>query len=433
MRPQPLPGGGAVYTERSGKQTITGAGNQVREVRTSTDRMRFSNGQPRFFQATRNGTTTSVTRGFGGQRTVETVRTDGTRVVSYGPHSGFVERPFANHPGFVTRSVLRGGVTRVSVYQVATFQSHPYYRFVPAVAYRPAYYGWIVSPWSAPVAYPWGNPLWGGFYGSYFTPYPSYSSASLWMTDYILRANLQQAYSEQQQAGYAGSAAGPDANYAGDGVGYPSQTGPAPVVRRTSADDQLSPVVKTALGQQTTAEIAEMQAASAAGSGDAPGQPALVPAVYTPTALKPNHTLFEISTDMQLEISADQSCALTPGDVLFRRRTSSADADGKVAVVVVGSTHGGCPLNTQGQISLQSLQEIENQYDEQLQAAMGVMAEKAGHGTIPPSPAAGATPLMAASAGPQPPEVDTMVQQSQTLGAKTENEVANSFQPAGSN
>src|SRR5579875_1817696 len=451
VRPQPVAGGGSLYTDRSGRQTITDRNNNVREVRTADQQMRFDgSGRPRFYQSSHNGNTTSVIPGVGNQRTVQSIRSDGTRVVSYGPHNGFVERPLSNHPGFVTRSVVQGGVTHVSVYQATTYLNHPVYRFVPTVAYRPAFYGWVLSPWSTPVVYAWGPPVWGGFYGAYFTPYPSYPSANLWLTDYILNTDLQQAYAEQQPYADQGSYPGqpgqeypatsyanpsspggtPPASYPNPGDGPPPNGAANYVLPQPGplggGGDQLSPEVKALIAQQVKTDLVELQSASAPIAANPSGDAVLTPAAYVPTALKPDHTVFEISTDMQLQVGPDQSCNLTPGDALFRRPSSTVDADGNVAVIVVGSTHGGCPVNTLAKISLQALQDIDNQLEDQLQTALGVMQQKSRNGTLPSSPAPGAVQL-AATTGAAVPNADALLQQTQGSGAQTEAEVTNTF------
>jgi len=68
-----------------------------------------------------------------------------------------------------------------------------------------------LTPWGAPVAYGWGGGFvapWFGFYAGYFTPYGTYASPDLWLTDYLIGQNLRLAY-ESQQAGNADQAPQP--------------------------------------------------------------------------------------------------------------------------------------------------------------------------------------------------------------------------------
>ena len=56
-----------------------------------------------------------------------------------------------------------------------------------------------------------GRTPWYGYYGYYFNPYPAYATAALWMTDYVISQNLQNAYSAQAEANAnANAAAGQD-------------------------------------------------------------------------------------------------------------------------------------------------------------------------------------------------------------------------------
>ncbi len=71
-----------------------------------------------------------------------------------------------------------------------------YQRVVPAVRFAPTYYAWAARPWSNPVVYQWGwqKEPWYAAYGDYFTPYPSYTSLDLWLTDYLIAQNMRAAY-----------------------------------------------------------------------------------------------------------------------------------------------------------------------------------------------------------------------------------------------
>ena len=133
---------------------------------------------------------------------VETGR-PGARVVSYGPHRGFVERTV--RPGYISRTYVVGGRSYAHVYREYRYHGIAYYRYVPGVYYGPRFYAWAAgTPWGGPVRYAWfglATPApWFRFYAGYFTPYPTYASADLWLTDYMLADNLRLAYENQQTA-----------------------------------------------------------------------------------------------------------------------------------------------------------------------------------------------------------------------------------------
>lgn len=417
---QRLPKGGRQYATPNGQTVLTNSRNRVVEFRGNGLVARYApNGQARFVQTSRNGVTTLVTRGSGRQRTIETIHPNGVRVVSYGPHFGFTERPVAGSPGLVSRTLVRGDSTQVAIYRTYSYQNRTYYRFIPSLYYRPEFYAWINAPWSMAMSFDWGPPIWGTYYGAYFTPYPVYSNADLWLTDYILNANLQQAYAEQQ-ADYGNPAGYSSGANADQYQPYPSSASPSSY---EAGQTELDPDVKTLITQQIHAQIAQLQTVSATVSDNA-GIPSGLSEDTVPESLKPGVAEFMVSTDMQLDINDDQSCALTPGDVLFRK-TSTPDKDGKVQVIVVGTKGGDCEKNSTAAVSVATLEEINNQFEQQEQSAQEVLAAKSGKGQLPAAPTTTTTKLLLASSQQPDQNADSMLQQNQIAGQQAETELAN--------
>jgi hypothetical protein len=293
-----------------------------------------------------------------------------------------------------------GGVTRVSVYKSYSYRNYPYYRYVPGIYYRPAFYAWVITPWATPIVYSWGTPAWGGFYGAYFTPYETYPRADLWLTDYVLDAGVQQAYNAQQLNGDVQQP-------------QPSRT-----------QSELDPGVKALIAQQVKTDIAEMQASSAAVADD-PTSNKPVPAEDSlPDVLKPDHTVFEVSTDMQLSYGDNQACAVTSGDILLRKPDSTVDDSGSVEVTVVGRKPGSCNLNTKANITLATLQEMNNQFEQQMENGMEVLAAKAGKGPFPASPDAGRIQLADGQSPAPAQNVDALLNQNLASGKQAESEVS---------
>jgi hypothetical protein len=135
-----------------------------------------------------------------GARRIESLHSDGTKVVSTGRNRGFVEHSFT-HGGrpFVARTYLVNGRAYARVYGRYSYRGEYFYHYVPAYFYAPAFYGWAYNPWAAPVAWGWGwgSAPWYGYYGYYFSPAAYYPSPALWLTDFLLAANLQAAYDAQ--------------------------------------------------------------------------------------------------------------------------------------------------------------------------------------------------------------------------------------------
>src|ERR1700694_3261725 len=109
----------------------------------------------------------------------------GRRAVELGRNRMYRERPYLRRSGrvYVQRTYIVGGRSYAQIYRSYRYRGVVYYGYVPAYSYRPAFYGWASAPWPAPVAYRWewaGEP-WAPAYAGYFTPYPTYASASHWL------------------------------------------------------------------------------------------------------------------------------------------------------------------------------------------------------------------------------------------------------------
>ena len=151
-----------------------------------------------------------------GGRSIRVERADHSRIVAERGR-GYVQHSYAwrGHE-FGHRTYWVHGRAYDRFY--ARYPYHGVYveMYAPVVYYPPAFYGWAYNPWAVPVAYPvaawgWVGTPWFGFYGPYFTPYPVYASASLWLTDYMISTTLAAAYeanaaAQAQQAALAADA-----------------------------------------------------------------------------------------------------------------------------------------------------------------------------------------------------------------------------------
>ena len=108
-----------------------------------------------------------------------------------------------------------------------------------------------------------GRTTWYGYYGYYFNPYPAYATAALWMTDYVISQNLQNAYAAQAEANAnANAAASQDDSGNQDASAQGGGNGGGVV---------LTPEVKQAIADEVKAQLAsEQQAASAPAPAAAP-------------------------------------------------------------------------------------------------------------------------------------------------------------------
>jgi hypothetical protein len=365
------------------------------------------------------------------QRTFVAER-NGRRIVGLGPHRGYVQRVYPSRNGrvYVQRTYVVGGVRYASVYRSYTWRGVAYYHYVPAYYYRPAFYGWAYSPWSVHIAWGWGwgGAPWYGYYGYYFAPYPVYAAPSFWLTDYVLAANLQLAYADRE------SAAGNDfQGDPGNGDNNADQAAPTTV--------QLSPEVKQLIADEVQRQIAaERDAAqspqpvqpapgpgptdSGSGGPGAPGSPA---PEETPTVLSPNSRVFIVSSTLDVTNGDGTECSLTAGDVILR--TSDTPDGTKVGVNVLTSKRGDCPNNTNTSVDVSDLQEMQNQFRQQLDSGLKVLSEDQGKNGMPSAPDTTTTASGAPVASPDPSAGNDINEQQKTAD-QVETDVQKAASPA---
>jgi len=333
----------------------------------------------------RPGNNMFVARSAHGDRSTLSLRNGGVMVVTFGRDRGFVQRPMPGRFGYFQRTSLVNGQPAARVYRFGNYRGVIYFRPVPAVRYQPQFYQWAGSSWRSPVGYTWSGPQAqaAGYYSSYFTPSPSYSSPSAWLTDYVLTSSLQVAYQNRQEYPPTPGAAAPDQ----------ASAQPAPV----------SPEVKEAMAQEVQAEVTQEQAeASQGGTGAANGQ-------ALPPVLDPNQRTVLVSQSLDVP-AGTATCALTAGDVVNRGGDNLLPGN-KVAVNVVSSKAGDCPANTSTQIDLAVLQEMHNQFQEQVDAGLSTLASSQGSGGLPSGPVANGVPTPDGTAQPDRDVVATLAQQ----------------------
>jgi len=346
-----------------------------------------------------------IDRGLNGSRRIESTH-NGARIVTTGRNSGYVQRAYVTRNGrtYVSRTVIINHRAYTGVYRSYSYRGRCcYYGYHPAYYYHPVYYGWAYNPWPAPVYYGWGwgGTPWYGYYGGYFAPYPTYPSAAFWLTDYLIAANLQAAYQAQAAANAAAAdnAAAQQSQSGGDTSAPASGSGAV----------ALSPEVKQAIAEEVKAQLAAEQAAAApqASSGgqqssqQSSQQPSQANAGdgEVPPALDPARRTFVVSSD--LTVNADgEECQLTQGDVITRI-TDTPDDDNKVNVSVSASKKNDCAAGKQVAVSVDDLQEMQNHFQEQIDAGMKDLAAKQGTSGLPKAPD---TATVASDVPPPPPD-----------------------------
>lgn len=310
----------------------------------------------------------------------------GIRTVSMGRHGGYVEHAY---PGrwhgheYRVRSYWVGGHRYAVAYRAYYWGGRPYYWYAPAFYYRPAYYGWAYNPWAVPVVYRWGwfGAPWYGYYGSYFTPYPAYASANLWLTDYILAENLRLAYEAQQDA--AATAA------SGEG------------------QRQLSPEAKQLIAEEVRRQLAAERQAAASQSSAPAGGATPEQANQPPPALDPTQRIFIVDSNLDITTADGGECGVTPGDILLRTGDTLVDGT-KVGVSVQSSKQGDCDPGSNGNVEVADLQEMHNHFREELDAGLKQLAENQGKNGLPAAPDTGT--IASNDVPPAQPDSDVQAQ-----------------------
>jgi hypothetical protein len=379
--------------EPRGSRTIsTPGGNAVR--------MRANGSRSDVHVAARgNARAMDIHHGLGGGRRVEVERRDGSRVVVERGGRGYVQRPY-RYGGreYAHRTYYRNGRVYDRYYAPYSYRGGFVSVYSPVAYFAPAYYGWAYNPWAAPVPYAWGwggNP-WYGYYGAYFTPYPVYPSASLWLTDYLISQTLMTAY--QERAAAAAQA------------GAPGDAAP------------LTPQVKGLIAAEVQRQIALENTEAKNAQAD--------PASSGINRLMSDNVqhVFVAGRDLDVTDAGGAECALSQGDAI--QLTGPPAADATAATLIVLSSKGGqeCPKGDLVSVAFADLQEMQNHLRETIDQGMGDLQAKQGHGGLPalPPSAQGEPVKTAFAANAPPPEQDVATQLNEQAqeADKAENEVA---------
>jgi hypothetical protein len=351
-----------------------------------------------------------ISHGLRGERTIVT-ESNGRRLVSMGPHRGYLEHPYMNRNGrvYMQRTYWEGGRPYARVYWDHYYYGVHYDQYVSVHYYRPAFYGWAYNRWASPVRYRWswwGDP-WRHYYGAYFVPEPVYPSPLWWITDFLIAQSLSAAYQAQQDA-TAGAA-----DY------QPEQPAP-PSEGDNSGAVQLSPEIKAAIAAEVQRQLAAEQAEAT--QPTQANNPAPVAGSDTPpAALDPTHRLFVVSNNLSVSTADGQECELTGGD-LITRLDDTPGSDGTVRVSVLTSKQQDCSVGSTPLVAVTDLQEMHNTFSAQVDAGMGQLASGQGQGGLPPAPDPTAVP---GAVPPPPPDgnVDGQLASQQDQAQQTEQQI----------
>jgi hypothetical protein len=320
-----------------------------------------------------------IHNGAHGQRTIVSHRADGSKVVSTGRHSGYVERNLVmNNRNYIQRTTL----INQRVY-TRTFLANGFggVAFVPPAFFAPGFYGWAYYPWAAPISFTWG---WLGapwYAGPYFVASPRYTSAAFWLTDYMIGETLATAYQlHHDAAGFDDasddmSADNSTADFTDAGTSPDGDSDPETV--RTNATTPITAELKTEIAEEIRQQLASDNAEAS--------NPSQASFDMLPSALStPNH-VFVVSNDLDVTTTDQQLCALQAGDML-QLMTPAASDSGLVELRVASSKRTDCPAGVLVSVSLTDLQEMQNNFQAQIEAGLGTLRNNQGRNGLPSAP-----------------------------------------------
>ena len=354
-------------------------GVQQTSLRSGNTLARRPNGGIRDVHDERRGI--NIHNGLNGSRHISVERADHSRIYAERGRPGYIQRGYVYRGhDFERRAYFYHGRSYNRFYR--GYEYRPGLRlsiYAPYHYYGVGFYGWAYNPWYSPIYYQWGwagNP-WYGYYGGYFTPYPSYANASFWLTDYIISQDLAAEYQAQQEARLL--AAAPPAGAA-----------------------QLTPEVKQMIADEVRGQIALENAEAQQNAG---GQDTAPASSSIARLLSDGHPhVFIAGGSLDLVDASGAECAVSDGDAL--ELTSPPPADSPVAQLIVLASKGGneCHRSDSVNVALTDLQEMQNHMRERIDQGLEELQAKQGQSGLPAAPpSAMGKPVDAAFAQQAPP------------------------------
>ena len=328
---------------------------------------------------------------------------DHTRVVAV-RGGGYVQHPFVvGGQTYAARTYYAGGRPVEVFYRPYAFHGVALEVYAPARFYPIGFYGFVGTPFFAPVPYAWGFGIgtpWFGFYGGYFAPYPVYATPALWLTDYMIAQSLEAEYQAQMAAQAAAHAPPP----------------PLP----PGGPMALTPDVKQAIADEVRRQIALEQAEAQANALNNAPDPA-GSGIAQMLSDNASH-VFVVGDDLDLVDAGGQACAVTRGDVLQLTQPPPPNATSAILVVMAGKGGLECRKGSAVQVALSDLQDMQNHMRETLDRGLADLQAHQGGLPAPPQAAlAMARPAVFTMDAP-PPDQNVALQINQQLQQGTQAE-----------
>ncbi|HTC48687.1 MAG TPA: hypothetical protein VK722_15280 [Candidatus Aquilonibacter sp.] len=296
-----------------------------------------------------------------GRTRVTVERPDHSRIVAQRGAPGYVQRGYMhNGHAYVQRIYSYNGRSYTRFYSVYQYRGIYLNVYAPAFYYAPGFYGWADNPWYALVNYSWGwaGSPWFGYYSYYFVPSPFYSSASFWLSDYLISSDLSTDYQEQQ--------ASPDASAD---------------VRTTYVSPALTPAVKEMIASEVRSQLV-LENQEAARNQDPDPESS---GIGRPLSDSKTH-VFVVGSSLDVIDSSGAECELGAGDVLNMVSPAAPDATSVNLVVLSSKASHECAKSATVAITLSDLQEMHNQMRETIDQGLQELQTKQGQDGLPAAP-----------------------------------------------
>jgi hypothetical protein len=385
---RPLPSG-EMTLHSNGRMTLTAAGGRQYGVRPNGTIASYSD-REKAVSFDKRGKTSSihtanldVHHGPQGQRTIIGRRGDGSKVVSTGSHSGYVERSVVlNNKTYILRTTIVNQRAYASTFVAYHHGSLVLAGFVPPVFFAPRFYGWAYYPWVAPIRFRWGwfGAPWYVGPNPYFVASPLYPSASFWLTDYMIGETLATAYQLHNDADRfdedGGAADSPDANMFAEDDSDPSSGRQQTI--QADVTTPITPEIKAAIAEEVKQQLAKDNAVGA--------DPSQASFDVLPAALRNANHVFVVSNDLDVTTTDQQLCTLQAGDML-QLPSAAADDSSFVQLRVASSKRADCPAGILVSVSLPDIQEMQNNFQAQVESGLGELRNGQGQAGMPGAPA----------------------------------------------
>jgi hypothetical protein len=408
---KPLPNG-ELTVHSNGRMTLKAEGGRQYGLRSNGSLANFSDREKTVSYDQRGKVSSihtasmDIHNGAHGQRTVISRRADGSKVVSTGPHSGYVERNVVvNHQAYVQRTMVINNRVYTRTFVADSFGG---VAFVPPLFFAPGFYGWAYHPWAAPIAFTWGwfGAPWYIGPNPYFVASPMNPSAAFWLTDYMIGETLSTAYQLHRDAAISADMMDDDAAAdIADGdmsADLDANGGSHPDALRAEETTPISTDLKAEIAEQVKEEVAIDNAEA--------GNPSNASFDVLPTVLSKANHVFVVSSDLDVTTTDEQLCALQAGDMLQLMSPAAADST-FVQLRVASSKRTDCPAGVLVNVSLPDIQEMQNSFQAHIEAGLGKLHNNQGRAGLPSAPAdAVAAPPVPAVTGLAPvPATDSSV------------------------